>query len=92
MIQLTQQTHDEVLNIFGEDSVFWDKYQNSDNEWRVNVLNEITKKYHNSESKQLSDLAIRCDYAYSLSNQYTIVTDLNAKNESELNSFEAENC
>ena len=27
MIQLTQQTHDEVLNIFGEDSEFWEKYQ-----------------------------------------------------------------
>lgn len=80
MIQLTQQTHDEVLNIFGEDSEFWEKYQNSDNEWRVNILNEITKKYHNSESKRLSDLAIRCDYAYSLSNQYTIVTDLEGNN------------
>ena len=80
MIQLNQSTHDEVLNIFGEDSAFWEKYQNSDNEWRVNILNEITKKYFNSDDKRFHNLAIRCDYAYSLSNQYTIATDLNGSN------------
>lgn len=80
MIQLTQQTHDEVLNIFGEDSEFWEKYQNSDNEWRVNILNEITKKYHNSDNEGFRKLAMNCDYAYSLSNQYTIVTDLDGNN------------
>ena len=80
MIQLTQQTHDEVLNIFGEDSEFWEKYQNSDNAWRVNTLNEITKNYHKSDNERFRKLAMNCDYAYSLSNQFTIVTDLNGNN------------
>lgn len=80
MIQLTQQTHDEVLNIFGEDSEFWEHYQNADNAWRVDTLNAITKKYHNSDNERFRNLAMRCDYAFSLSNQFTIVTDLNGNN------------
>lgn len=90
MIELNQQTHDEIkrmfdLNMFrhlGEvvGILFWGVYQSKSNEWRVKALNSITKKYYNAESKELRDFAMHCDYAFSLSNQFTIVTDFNGNN------------
>lgn len=90
MVQLNQSTHDEVEKMYNKgmfkhlgettSKIFWLTYQNASNEWRVKALNSITKKYHNAESQELRDFAMRCDYAYSLSNQFTIVTDLNGNN------------